>query len=163
MLEKSNHFSHFSWKITFCWYFLFRRSFFGSYFSIMSNPPQKAICSSRNKSKMAPNEKVLFQEKLGLRSKTWGKSPFFHRRSQVFKETMKERGSMYEHFPLCGSAWAAIRGRLLKKQFCTKYRFSEKLTFWGFSGGCFLVFPNRFCWMCRDFGLEPWRKMMRGC
>ena len=35
----------------------------------MSNPPQKAICSTRNKSKKAPNEKVCVYEKLGLRAK----------------------------------------------------------------------------------------------
>ena len=46
--------------------------------------------------------------------------------SPVCEETMKERGSMYEHFPLCGSARAAIRGRLLKKPFYTKHRFSEE-------------------------------------
>ena len=32
--------------------------------------------------------------------------------NQVFEEQMKERGSMFEHFPLCGSARAAIQGRL---------------------------------------------------
>ena len=35
----------------------------------MSNPPQKAVCSTRNKSQMAPNEKVLVHGKLGLRAK----------------------------------------------------------------------------------------------
>ena len=35
----------------------------------MSNPPQKAVCSTRNKSQMAPNEKVLSNENLGLRAK----------------------------------------------------------------------------------------------
>ena len=35
----------------------------------MSNPPQKAVCSTRNKSKKAPNEKVCVYEKLGLRAK----------------------------------------------------------------------------------------------
>ena len=76
---------------------------FGSYFRMMSNPSQKAICSSRNKSQMAPNEKVFVHEKLGLRSKHRIKVSFFGR-NQVFAESMKERGSMYEHFPLCGSA-----------------------------------------------------------
>ena len=71
---------------------------------MMSNPSQKAICPSKNKSKIAPNEKVLFQEELGLRSKHRVKVRFFDRRNQVFAETMKERRSMYEHFPLRGSA-----------------------------------------------------------
>ena len=48
--------------------FLFIRMFFLSYFRIMSNPSQKAIYSSRNKSQMAQNEKVFFHEQLGLRS-----------------------------------------------------------------------------------------------
>ena len=74
----------------------------------MSNPSQKAIYSSRNKSQMAQNEKVFFHEKLGLRSKHRVTTPVFDRRNQVFAESMKERGSMYEHFPLCGSARAAI-------------------------------------------------------
>ena len=96
-------------------HFLFRMLFSGSYFRIMSNPSQNTIYSSRNKSQMAPNDKVAFHEKLGLRSNTWGKNPFFYRGNQVSEETMKERGSMYEHFPLCGSAWGAIWSRLLKK------------------------------------------------
>ena len=129
----------------------------------MSNPAQKAICSSRNKSQMARNEKVLFQGKLGLRSKTWGKRLCFGRESPVFfvfLETMKERGSMYEYFPLCGSTRAAIPGRLLTKEFSNKNRFSESLTFLDFFGGCFFVFSKRFRWVCKDFGSESWRKMM---
>ena len=70
----------------------------------MSNPSQKAIYSSRNKSQMAPNEKVPFHEKLELRSNTPGKSHVFDRESPVFKEKMKERGSTDEHFALGGSA-----------------------------------------------------------
>ena len=35
----------------------------------MSNPSQKAICSSRNKSQMAPNEHVFVLEKLGFKLK----------------------------------------------------------------------------------------------
>ena len=77
---------------------------FWSYFRIMSNPSQKAIYSSRNKSQMAPNEKVSFHEKLGLRSKTPSKSRALDRESPVFEEKMKERGSMYDHFALGGSA-----------------------------------------------------------
>ena len=69
---------------------VFRRSFFGSYFRIMSNPSQKAICSTRNKSQMAPNEKMCFHEKLGLRSNTPGKRLCFGRESPVFEESMKE-------------------------------------------------------------------------
>ena len=77
---------------------------FGSYFIIMSNPSQKAIYSYRNKSQMAPNEKVCFHEKLGLRSKTPGKNNVVGRESPVFEEKMKERGSIDEHFALGGSA-----------------------------------------------------------
>ena len=53
---------------------------------------------------MAPNEKVPFHEKLGLRSTTPGKSYVSDRKSPVFEETMKERGSIDEHFALGGSA-----------------------------------------------------------
>ena len=86
-------------------HFVFIWSFLRSYFRIMSNPSsQTAIYSSRNKCQMAPNEKVYFHEKLGLKSKTPGKSVFVDCKSAVFEEKMKERGSMHEHFPLCGSA-----------------------------------------------------------
>ena len=71
-------------------YLLFRRSFFGSDFRIMSNPSQKAICSSRNESQMAPNEKVSFHAKLGLRPKTRGKSHVFDRESPVSEEHIEE-------------------------------------------------------------------------
>ena len=49
---------------------------------------QRAIYSSRNKSQMAPNEKMPFHEKLGLRSNTPGKSHVFDRESRVFEEKM---------------------------------------------------------------------------
>ena len=107
---------------------LFRRSFFGPYFRIMSNPSQKAIYSSRNKSQMAPNEKVFFMKNWGWDHKYRVKVHFYNQ-SPVFEERMKERGSMYEHFPLCGSAWGAIWGRLLKKQFSNNNCFSENSTF----------------------------------
>ena len=61
-----------------------------------------------------------------------------------FLEKMKERGSMYEHFPLCGSARAAVRGRLLTKPFSDQNRVSENVTFLDFFGGCFLVLSKRF-------------------
>ena len=47
---------------------------------------------------------MLFHEKLGLRSKTPSKNNVFDRESPVFEETMKERGSIDEHFALGGSA-----------------------------------------------------------
>ena len=53
---------------------------------------------------MAPNEKVPFHEKLGLSSKTPGKSHVFDRGSPVLEEKMKERRSIDEHFALGGSA-----------------------------------------------------------
>ena len=56
----------------------------------MSNPSQKAIYSPRNKSQMAPHEKVFFHEKMGLRSTSPGGSPFSDRKNSVFEETMKE-------------------------------------------------------------------------
>ena len=70
----------------------------------MSNPSQKAIYSSRNKSQTAPNETVPFHEQLGLRSKTPSKSNVVDRENPVFEEKMKERRSIDEHFALCGSA-----------------------------------------------------------
>ncbi len=53
---------------------------------------------------MAPNEKVPFHEKLGLKSKTPGKSHVCDRESPVSEEQMKQRRSMDEHFALGGSA-----------------------------------------------------------
>ena len=87
--------------ILFCFYLEGRFLF---YFRIMSNPPQKAICSSRNKSQMAQNEKVPFHGKLRLRLKAQSKSNVFDRESQVVEENIKERGSIDEHFALGG--WA---------------------------------------------------------
>ena len=141
-------------------HFLFRRSFFESILD---------LCWTRRKRLYILQEinprwlqmKKCFSWKTRVVIKTPGKSKFFYRRNQVFAESIKEKGSMYEHFPLCGSAWGAIWGRLLKKEFSDKNRFSHLLTFLDFLGGWFCAFPNRFLWVCRDFGLEPWRKMMR--
>ena len=71
----------------------------------------------------------------------------FGRESQFFcffLETMKERRSMYEYFPLCGSASAAIPGRLLTKEFSNKNRSSENLTFLDFLEGVFWCFRRDF-------------------
>ena len=89
----------------------------------------KSSETSWHKPQMAPNEKVSFHEKLGLRSKTPSSSPWFHHRIQLFEENLIERGSMYGHFAFSGSPWGAIRGRLLKKEFSKQQsRLSEKLT-----------------------------------
>ena len=53
---------------------------------------------------MAPNEKVPFHEKLGLRSQPPRKSHGFDCENPVFEEKMKERRSIDEHFALGGSA-----------------------------------------------------------
>ena len=119
-------------KITFLGHVLFRRSFFYYILELCRAHHKKAKYSSRNKSKKAPKKKMFFQEKLGFISKSWGKSPFCGRESQVFDKSMKDRGSMCEHFPLRGSAWAAIWGRLLKKQFSDKKTVFGKFDVLGF-------------------------------
>ena len=40
---------------------------------------------------------------------------------------MKERGSIYDHFALSGSAWGAIWGRLSKNYFCQENVFMQKI------------------------------------
>ena len=62
--------------------------------------PRVRIDHWRNTPQTAPNEKVCFHENLGLRYKTPGKSNVCDSESPVFEETMKERGSIDEHFPL---------------------------------------------------------------
>ena len=50
--------------------------------------------------------------------------------AQVVSEAMKQRRSRYEHFASHGSARAAIRARLLTKEFPTKAELrSEIVTF----------------------------------
>ena len=73
---------------------------------------------------MAPNESA-FPWKTGVEIKNLRYKSVFERKSQVFEESIKERGSMYEHFPLCGSAWGAIWGRLSKKKFYRKSVFRK--------------------------------------
>ena len=43
-----------------------------------------------------------------------------------------------------------------------EFRFSDILTFLHFVGTWFATFPKRTLQMCKDFGLQPRRKMMRG-
>ena len=47
---------------------------------------------------------------------------------------MKVRESMYEYFASGGSARAAVGGRLLKKPFWSKHRFSENVSFFDIFG-----------------------------
>ena len=126
-------------------HFYLEGRFLVSYIRIMSNPSQQAICSSRNKSQMAPNEKVFFMKNWGW-DQTHEVQIRFYRTSLVFEESMKERWSMYEHFPLCGSAWAAIWGRLFKKEFSnTKSVFRKFDVFFNFVEGDFGCFRRDFC------------------
>ena len=124
----------------------------------MLSPSQKAICSSRNKSKMAPNEKVFFQDKLGLRSKTWGKRLCFGRESPVFEESMKERRQCTSIFHFADRPEVPYEVDFWRNSFTDKTVF-KKIVF----GRWFWTFPHIFLHCCNQFGLEPWRKMMRGC
>jgi hypothetical protein len=71
------------------------------FFIVFFVPPPHLFCS---KSQMAPNEKVTYHGKLWLRSKAQCKSHVVDRESPAFEENVKERGSIDEHFTLCGSA-----------------------------------------------------------
>ena len=44
-----------------------------------------------------------------------------------------------------------------------KNRPSEQWAFFLIFGGCFLVFPKIFLYVCNNFDLEPRRKMLLGC
>ena len=62
ILEQSNYSQSFLMKNDVLGFVLFRRLFFRSYFRTILNSSQKAVYSSRNKSQMAPNEKVFFMK-----------------------------------------------------------------------------------------------------
>ena len=116
---------------------------FRPHFYTKKNPPGRARTPHGLEAKPRPDKEnpgptplpgkssVLW--KTGVDIKTPGKSPFLYRRNLVFAESMEKRRSMYEHFPLCGSAWAAIRGRLLKKKLSnTKSVFRKVYVVWLF-------------------------------
>ena len=122
----------------------FRRSFLGSYFRIMSNPSQKAICSSRNKSQMAPNEKVLFHEKLGLRSNTWGTIPFLIVKVQFLKKLWKKEDQCTSIFHFADRPEVPYEVDFWRNSFSKQKPVSENSTFFECDFGCFL----RDFWKC---------------
>ena len=147
------------WDILF-----FRRSLFDSILELCRTRRKRLYVLGEINQIRLQMKTYFFMEKLGSRSKSWGKRLCFGRESLVFSvflEKMKERGSMYEHFPLCGSAWAAIWGRLSTKPFSNSKLVFRKVYIFKFFWRWFQVFPKWFRWVCKDFGLEPWRKMMR--
>ena len=131
-------------------HFVFRRSFSGSYFELCRTRRKRLYILQEINPRWLQMKKCLFM-------KNWGwdqthrvyKSPLFDRKSPVFEESMKERWSTYEHFPLCGSAWGAIWGRLLKKEFPPQIGFQKSWCFWTFWEGDFEHFLIEFCKLVR--------------
>ena len=114
------------------------------------------------------NQRRLQMKKYFFR-KNWGrdkqlevKGRFLVAKNQFFEESMKDRGSMCEHFPLCGSAWAAIWGRLLKKPFCTNIGFQKCWRFWTFPEGGFGRFRKDFCEFVGIVARNPDEKCCQG-
>ena len=126
----------------------------------MSNPSHKPIYSSRNKSQMAPNKKMFFHEKLGLRSKTWGKNPLFIAKVKFLKKVWKKEDQCTVIFPLADRPEVPYEVDFWRKSFPATNRFSENLLLGDFLWRWFGVFPKRFWWICKDFGLEPRRQML---
>ena len=86
---------------------------------------------------MAPNEKVPFHEKLGLRSKTQSKSHVVDRESPVFEEKMKERAFCPWRIGLRCFVRSTFEEIVFQQN-----KFSENVTFLDCVGGCFWTFPK---------------------
>ena len=120
------------------------------------------ICSTRNRSQMAPNEKVPSNEKMGLRAKHRVKLNLLIVEIVFLQKVWKLEDQCTSIFHFADRPELPYDVDFWRKSFPTENRFSEILTFLDFFGGWFWVFSKRFQWVCRDFGLEPRRQMLLG-
>ena len=108
--------------------FVFRRSFLSHMLELCRAHHKRLYILQEINQRRLQIKKCFFTKNWGWDQELEVKGYVLVQKVQFFEETVKERGSMYEHFPLCGSARAAIPGRLLTKEFSNKNRFSEMLT-----------------------------------
>ena len=126
----------------------------------MSNPSQKAICSSRNKSQIAPND-CFFMTNWGWDQKHEVKVFFWSCKSSFWRKYERKRINVRAFSTLRIGLWCHMRSTFEERIF-QQHRFSEDVTLFYLFGVWFWTFPKRFLHVCNQFGLEPWRKMMRG-
>ena len=134
--------SHDKWHVgTFCIY----KVVFGSYFRIMSNPSQKAICSSRNKSKMAPNENCFFRKNWGWDQQLEVKGYVLVVKVHFFKKLWKKEDQCTSIFHFADRPEVPYEVDFRRKSFANKKRFPENVVFLGFWGGWFWAFAKKIC------------------
>ena len=75
---------------------------------------------------------------------------------EILEENVIERGSIYHRFPLSGSAWGAIWGRVLKKEFFNKNRFWDNCSFLGHDFGRFRRTSDGFSMILARHLHEKW-------
>ena len=105
---------------------------------------QGAIYSSTNKSQMAPNEKVCFYDKLGLRSKHEAKIRCLIVKVQVLKKVWKKEDQCTSIFHFADRPEVPYEVGFWRTSF-PKERFWENLSFFDFLDGDFGRVLRDFC------------------
>ena len=116
--------------------------------------------STRNKSQMPPNEKVCVYEKLGLRSKHRVKVNLLIVEIVFLQKVWKKEDQCTSIFHFADRPELPHEVDFSRNRFARNIGFQKRCRF--FCGGWLWVFSKRFWWFCKDFGLEPWRKMLLG-
>ena len=113
------------------------------------------------------NPKLLQMKKCFLR-KNWGwydklevKGYVLVPKVQFLKKLWKKEDQCTSIFHFADRPEVPYEVDFWRKSFPEKW-FSDNLTFVDLLGRWFWAFPKRFRGVCKHFGLEPWRKMMRG-
>ena len=143
-------------------YFWFRRSLFDSIEELCRTRRKRLYVLQEINQKLLQIKKVIFHEKLGSRSNTWSKMFFFVVKVQFLTKVWKLEINVRAFSTLRIGLSCHMRSTFEERVF-QKNRLSDNVAFFDFCWGWFRVFPKRFLQVCKDFGLEPWRKMMRGC
>ena len=151
-------FIHFSWKMTF-WDILYLEGRFLGHILELCRPRRKRLY---NLQEINPR---WLQMKKCFFMKNWGWDQQLEVQISFVIVKIKFLKNMWKKEDQCTSiSHFADRPEVdfWRTKMFQQNRFSENVTCLDFFGGWFGVFPKRFLRMCKDFGLEPRRKMLLG-
>ena len=117
---------------------------FWFYFRIMSSPSQKAICSSRNESKMAPNEKCFFRKNWGWDQQLEVKVLFLIVKVQFLRKIWKIEDQCASIFHFADRPELPYEVDFWRNRFAQNIGFRKSWRVWTFLEGEFGCFRRDF-------------------
>ena len=140
--------------------FVFRRSFLSHILELCRAHLKRLYILQEIDQRRLQMKKCFFMKNWGW-DQTHEVKICFYLKSPVFKKVWKKEDQCTSIFHFADRPELPYEVDFWRNSFPTK-RFSENFAFNDFVGGWFGAFPKIFLRICKDFGLEPRREMMRG-